>query len=98
MYIVDNDRDSVSSARQFRDRLVWATKGDINEAYSNMNDAGIFKFDVNTVASENPAVATISKVTGDTIVANGILDESVWVDAAKINIEQVYKGEKIEKN
>jgi hypothetical protein len=97
MYIVDNDRDSVSSARQFRDRLVWANKGDINEAYSNMNDAGILKFDVNTVASENPAVATISKVTGDTIVANGILDESVWVDAAKINIEQVYKGEKIEK-
>ncbi|MFA9388967.1 MAG: sugar-binding protein [Prolixibacteraceae bacterium] len=92
MYIIDNDRDDAAKDRNFRDRLVWSNNGNITENYSNLDDAGILKFDmVGTL--NNPAVASASKVTGDPIVANGILDETVWTDAVKYDIANNFIGE-----
>jgi len=92
LYIIDNDRDTIAKNRNFRDRLVWSNNGNINENYNNMNDAGVLMFDmVGTL--NNPAVASASKVTGDPIVANGILDETVWTDAVKYDIANNFIGE-----
>ena len=92
VYIVDNDADSVDSGQNYRNRLVWSNNGDINEGYNNMDDAGLLTFD-NSVELFNPAVASASKVTGDTIVADGLLEESVWSEAPKYTIGQDYIGE-----
>jgi hypothetical protein len=92
VYIIDNDRDSTSSGRQFRDRLVWANRGDSAENWGYMNDAGIMKFNMGA-AIENRVPLTVKKVTGDTIIIDGNLEESIWTDLPKINIAQVYKGE-----
>jgi len=94
VYIVDNDRDSTASGRNFRDRLVWANWGEVTETWDNADDGGIMKFNM-AAAIENSAMLTINKVTGDTIIADGKLDESIWDSLPKIQIDQVYKGEKI---
>ena len=97
VYIIDNDKDTIAKDRNFRDRLVWSNGGDVNENYNNMDDAGILKFDmVGTL--NNPAVASASKVTGDPIVANGILDETVWASAVKYDIANNFKGESFSSN
>jgi hypothetical protein len=95
VYIIDNDRDSAAMDRNFRDRLVWANWGEVAENWGNMNDAGIMRFNMEP-AIVNSTPLTVSKVTGDTIVIDGNLEESIWSDLPMIQIAQVYKGESID--
>jgi hypothetical protein len=40
VYIADNDTSQADKALSFRNRLVWANAGAVNEDWNNMNDAG----------------------------------------------------------
>jgi hypothetical protein len=65
VYVSDNDVDSVDKGTNFRNRLVWSNKGDVNENYNNMNEVGLLYLSGSPVIT---SIATASSSVGSFLV------------------------------
>jgi hypothetical protein len=91
--IADNDTSQADKARSFRNRLEWSNIGNINEDYSNMDDAGRIIF-VDADATFVPQEATSVKAK-KAIAIDGVLTDADWTTAKKYDVPRTYKGESI---